>query len=116
MDNIAPAISPPGGIGNSKPTQHQAVLDWVAEVARLTKPENIFWCDGSAKENDYLLQEAQKLGVLTKLNQQKNPGSYLHRSNQNDVARVEQFTFICTPYERGSRPDQQLVGAIGDLR
>ena len=51
MDNLAPAISPPSGIGDSKPA-HQAVLDWVQEVARLTEPENIFWCDGSEKEND----------------------------------------------------------------
>src|SRR5450631_189859 len=85
MDNLAPAISPPSGFGASKPT-HQAVLDWVQEVARLTEPKNIFWCDGSEKENDYLLEQAQRLGVLIKLNQEKNPGSYLHRSNQNDVA------------------------------
>ena len=46
MKNIAPAISPPAGIGDTKPT-NQAVLDWVQEVATLTEPENIFWCDGS---------------------------------------------------------------------
>ena len=58
MDNLAPAISPPAGIGDAKPT-NQAVLAWVAEVARLTEPENVFWCDGSSKENDYLLEQAQ---------------------------------------------------------
>ena len=63
MDNLAPAIHPPSGIGDNKPT-HQAVLDWVQEVARLTQPENIFWCDGSEKENAYLLEEAQQQGVL----------------------------------------------------
>lgn len=103
MDNLAPAISPPSGIGDAKPT-HQAVLDWVAEVARLTEPQNIFWCDGSAKESDYLLEQGQRLGVLIKLNQDKNPGSYLHRSNPNDVARVEQFTFICTPTKEEAGP------------
>jgi phosphoenolpyruvate carboxykinase (GTP) len=103
MDNLAPAISPPSGIGDSQPT-HQAVLDWVQEVARLTEPENIFWCDGSDKENAWLLGEAQRLGVVLKLDEQKKPGSYLHRSNPNDVARVEQFTLICTPAKEEAGP------------
>ncbi|HYJ05574.1 MAG TPA: phosphoenolpyruvate carboxykinase (GTP) [Chthoniobacterales bacterium] len=103
MDNLAPAISSPSGIGDSKPT-HQAVLDWVQEVARLTEPENIFWCDGSEEENAWLLGEAQRLGVVLKLNEQKKPGSYLHRSNSNDVARVEQFTLICTPTKEEAGP------------
>ena len=103
MDNLAPAISPPSGIGDSKPT-NPAVLDWVQEVARLTEPENIFWCDGSEEENAWLLGEAQRLGVVLKLNEQKKPGSYLHRSNPNDVARVEQFTLICTPTKEEAGP------------
>jgi phosphoenolpyruvate carboxykinase (GTP) len=103
MDNIAPAIHPPSGIGDRKPS-HQEVLDWVDEVARLTQPENIFWCDGSQRENDYLLEQAQQQGVLLKLNEEKVPGSYLHRSRQNDVARVEQFTLICTPTQEEAGP------------
>jgi phosphoenolpyruvate carboxykinase (GTP) len=103
MDNLAPAISPPSGLGGSKPA-NQSVLDWVQEVARLAEPDNIFWCDGSEEENDYLLEQAQRLGVLIKLNQEKNPGSYLHRSNPNDVARVEQFTLICTPTKEEAGP------------
>src|SRR5256885_3003714 len=96
MKDIAPAISPPAGIGDVKPA-NQAVLDWVQDVAKLTQPENIFWCDGSEREKAFLLEYARKSGTLIKLNEQKVPGSYLHRSNPNDVARVEQFTFICTP-------------------
>jgi phosphoenolpyruvate carboxykinase (GTP) len=103
MDNLAPAISPPEGIGDSKPA-NPAVLDWVREVARLTEPENIFWCDGSEKENAWLLDQAQRLGVVLKLNEEKKPGSYLHRSNPNDVARVEQFTLICTPTKEEAGP------------
>ena len=103
MDNLAPAITPPSGIGDNQPT-HQSVLDWVQEVARLTEPENIFWCDGSEKENAYLLEQAQRIGVLIKLNEEKLPGSYLHRSNPNDVARVEQFTWICTPTKEEAGP------------
>ena len=103
MDNLAPAISPPAGIGDSKPS-HQAVLDWVQEIARLTGPENIFWCDGSEKENAWLLQQAQDQGVVIKLNEEKRPGSHLHRSSPNDVARVEQFTFICTATKEEAGP------------
>ncbi|MGI8435955.1 MAG: phosphoenolpyruvate carboxykinase (GTP) [Chthoniobacterales bacterium] len=103
MDNLAPAIHPPSGLGDSKPTNRE-VLDWVHEVETLTNPENIFWCDGSEKENDYLLGEAQRQGIVEKLNEAKLPGSYLHRSNQNDVARVEQFTLICTPTKEEAGP------------
>src|SRR6188472_4404098 len=103
MENLAPAITPPRGIGDAKPT-NQAVLDWVQEVARRTQPENIFWCDGSEKENAFLLEQAQKQGIVLKLNEQKVPGSYLHRSNPNDVARVEQFTLICTPTKDEAGP------------
>jgi phosphoenolpyruvate carboxykinase (GTP) len=103
MNNLAPSISPPVGIGNSMPS-HQAVLDWVQEVARLTEPENIFWCDGSERENAWLLEQAQSQGVVIKLSEEKKPGSYLHRSNPNDVARVEQFTLICTPTKEEAGP------------
>jgi len=103
MDNLAPAITPPSGIGDSKPT-NQSVLDWVQEVTRLAQPENVFWCDGSEKENAYLLEQAQAQGIILKLNEAKVPGSYLHRSNTNDVARVEQFTLICTPTKEEAGP------------
>ncbi len=103
MENIAPAISAPSGMGENKPA-NKAVLNWVHQVESLTSPDNIFWCDGSETENDYLLGEACRQGVLIKLNQEKNPGCYLHRSNPNDVARVEQFTLICTPTEEEAGP------------
>ncbi len=103
MEKLAPAIAPPPGIGDRRP-QNQAVLDWAAEVARRTQPENVFWCDGSERENDFLLTEAQKQGVVIKLNREKVPRSYLHRSNPNDVARVEQFTFICLPTKEEAGP------------
>jgi len=103
MDNLAPAITPPRGVGGTK-ISHQGVLDWVQEVARRTQPENIFWCDGSARENSYLLEVAQHQGILQKLNEKKVPGSYLHRSNPNDVARVEQFTLICTRTKEEAGP------------
>jgi phosphoenolpyruvate carboxykinase (GTP) len=103
MTNIAPAISFPPGIGDAKPA-NQAVLDWVREIEALTEPENIFWCDGSEEEKKFLTEQAVKQGVLIRLNQDRVPGSYLHRSNPNDVARVEQFTLICTPTQEEAGP------------
>ena len=103
MKNIAPAIFPPNGIGDAKPT-NQSVLDWVREIAALTQTENIFWCDGSERENEFLIEESLKQNVLIDLNQKKVPRSYLHRSNPNDVARVEQFTFVCTPTKEEAGP------------
>src|SRR5215212_8420742 len=103
MKNPAPAIFPPNGIGDAKPTT-QAVLDCVNEIAALTQPENIFWCDGSDRENNYLIAESVKHDVLIELNQNKVPRSYLHRSNPNDVARVEQCTFVCTPTREEAGP------------
>jgi phosphoenolpyruvate carboxykinase (GTP) len=103
MENIAPAISPPSGMGENKPA-NKAVLDWVQEVQSLTQPDNIFWCDGSEAENDYLIREACRQEILIKLNQEKDPGCYLHRSNPNDVARVEQYTLICTPTKEEAGP------------
>src|SRR4029450_7769179 len=66
MKNVAPAIFAPNGIGDTKPS-NQAVLDWVHEIATLTSPENIFWCDGSNRENEFLLDQAMRQGVLLKL-------------------------------------------------
>ena len=69
-------------------TRNQHVLSWVGEMAAMTKPDRIVWCDGSVEEKDRLTKEAVDAGVLIPLNQEKRPGCYLHRSNPNDVARV----------------------------
>ena len=103
MKNIAAAISAPRGFGDAQPN-NSAVRDWARDIAAWTEPENVFWCDGSERENAFLLEQAQHQGVVIGLNQQKVPGSYLHRSNPNDVARVEQFTFICTPTRQEAGP------------
>ncbi len=78
-------------------TGNSHVLEWVERMARLTMPDRIVWCDGSEEEKRRLTEEAVAKGILLPLNPQKLPGCYLHRSNPNDVARVEQLTFICTP-------------------
>src|SRR5215471_14466489 len=75
----------------------RALAQWVADSARLTRPDNIVWCNGSSAERQQLLGEAVKSGALIPLNSRKRPGCYLHRSHPSDVARTEQVTFICTP-------------------
>ena len=77
---------------------------WIEKIRALAQPERVFWVDGSAGEKEFLLAEAVAQGVLTKLNQDKLPGCYYHRSNPNDVARVEQCTFICTPAKDQAGP------------
>jgi phosphoenolpyruvate carboxykinase (GTP) len=69
---------------------------WVEESARLTRPDQIVWCDGSQSENDRLTEQMLRDGSLIELNQQSYPGCFLHRSNPNDVARTEHLTFICS--------------------
>jgi phosphoenolpyruvate carboxykinase (GTP) len=85
-------------------TGNPSVIRWVEEQARLCQPDKIFWCDGSEAEKEQLTGEAVAGGILIKLNQEKLPGCYYHRSNSNDVARVEQCTFICTPMQEETGP------------
>ena len=80
------------------------LLSWIEACVRLTKPDRVVWCDGSAAEKDTLMREAVRLGILIPLNQEKLPGCTLHRSNPNDVARTEQLTFICTRTKEEAGP------------
>jgi phosphoenolpyruvate carboxykinase (GTP) len=89
---------------NSSPTSSRALRDWVKEVAALTKPDAIVWCDGSEAEKKRFTAQAVDAGILIKLNQKKRPGCYLHRSDPNDVARTEQLTFVCTPKKIDAGP------------
>src|SRR5271154_5251509 len=83
---------------------HKSVRLWVSRCVGLCQPEKIHWCDGSEQEREALIAEGVKQGVFIPLNQKKLPGCYLHRSNPNDVARVEQCTYICTPSEDMAGP------------
>jgi phosphoenolpyruvate carboxykinase (GTP) len=85
-------------------TRNKAVLDWVQKMVDLCRPDRVFWCDGSNPEKEALTAEAVKQGVLIPLNQTKLPGCYYHRSHPNDVARVEQSTFVCTESEEEAGP------------
>ena len=77
-------------------TKNKFVLDWINEMADLVKPANIVWIDGTEEQAEALRAEACSTGEMIKLNQEKLPGCYLHRTAVNDVARVENRTFICT--------------------
>ncbi len=85
-------------------TRNKAVLDWLEKMTALTKPEQIVWIDGSEAQLDALRKQAVEQGVLHELNQEKLPGCYLHRTDSNDVARVEDRTFICCEKEEDAGP------------
>ena len=78
-------------------TKNKYILDWIDEMAAMTKPDKIVWIDGSEEQAEALRAEACSTGELEKLNEELLPNCYLHRTAVNDVARVEGRTFICTP-------------------
>jgi len=84
------------GNGAFTMTNNQNLLNWVKEMAALTKPDSIVWIDGSEEQLDALRAQASETGEMIPLNPDKLPGCYLHRTAVNDVARVEGRTFICT--------------------
>jgi phosphoenolpyruvate carboxykinase (GTP) len=91
-------------IAAAAPTTHAKLLDWVGEIADLTQPDAIHWCDGSAEEYDSLAQTLIDAGTFERLSDAKRPNSYLALSDPADVARVEDRTFICSEQEADAGP------------
>ncbi len=86
-----------------------ALNDWVAGVAALTRPDHVHWCDGSEAEYRALVQRMLADGTLVELNQDTHPGCYLHRSDPQDVARVEHLTFVCTRERDDAGPNNHWM-------
>ena len=85
-------------------TSNRAVLDWIDEMAAMTQPDQIVWIDGSEAQLEELRAQACATGEMEKLNEEKLPGCYLHRTAENDVARVEDRTFICCKKQEDAGP------------
>ena len=103
-DNRSEAVK-----SNNSPTSNPTLLAWADEMAKLTKPDRIVWCDGSEEEKQRLTKEAVDKGILIPLNSEKRPGCYLHRSDSNDVARTEHLTFVCTRAKEAAGPNNNWM-------
>jgi len=97
IDRIIPGLEP-------APTKHQGLVRWVREIAELTQPDSVRWCDGSGSEWNELTEQLVAAGTLKRLNPEKRPNSFYAASDPRDVARVESRTFICSEKQEDAGP------------
>ncbi len=90
-------------------TKNAALQQWIDEVASMTKPDKIHWCDGSKKEYEVLVDQLLATGELLELNKATYPNCYLHRSDPSDVARVEHLTYVCTENREDAGPNNNWM-------
>ena len=90
-------------------TSNKELQSWIEEVSKMTKPDNIYWCNGSKEEYEEFIQKMLETGDLMQLNEETFPNCYLHRSDPSDVARVEHLTFICTEDAADAGPNNNWM-------
>ena len=101
--------SPTQALIHSKLKDHPEMAQWIWGIAQLTQPDSVYICNGSESENQQLLDLLVTLGTLKPLNPEKRPNSYLAWSDPQDVARVEDRTFVCTPQASEAGPNNNWV-------